>query len=61
VRKVPIDKLREEVKSRGFLETKDTGGLTDTARKIFQRAKTDLIDAKTHIEAEGQFWGLAVS
>jgi hypothetical protein len=61
VRKVPIDKLREEVKSRGFLETKETGGLTDTARKIFQRAKTDLIDAKTHIEAEGQFWGLAAS
>ena len=44
VLKVPVAEfLREEVKDRGFLETKDTGGLTDRARTYFSRAKNELL------------------
>jgi hypothetical protein len=58
VLKVPVDKLRDEVKSRGFLETDDDGRLTSTSRKHFQRAKTDLIASKRFIEADAMFWRL---
>ena len=57
VRKIEIDKLREEVKSRGFLET-ENGALTSAARKHFYRAKTDLIESQRYIEARGMFWKL---
>jgi hypothetical protein len=56
VRKISVDALRDEVKSRGFLEMKETGGLTNTGRSTFHRAKSDLIAAGTHIEHESQFW-----
>ena len=59
VKKVEINKLRDEVKSRGFLETDDNGELTPAARKHFQRAKTDLIESKRFIEADGKFWKFA--
>ena len=58
VLKIPVDKLREQVKSRGFLETDDDGRLTSTGRKHFQRAKTDLIASKRFLEADGMFWRL---
>ncbi|HEY1863615.1 MAG TPA: AAA family ATPase [Roseiarcus sp.] len=58
VKKVPVGKLRDEVKSRGFLEADDDGNLTSTARKHFQRAKTGLIASKRFIEADGKFWRL---
>jgi AAA domain len=58
VRKVPVDKLRDEIKSRGFLETEDDDKLTSTARSNFRRAKSDLIAAKSFIEADKQFWRL---
>ena len=57
VRKIEIDKLREEVKSRGFLET-ENGALTSAARKHFHRAKTDLIESQRYIEDRGMFWKL---
>jgi len=59
VKKVDRNKLRDEVKSRGFLETDDAGKLTPAARKHFQRAKVDLITSKRFIEADGKFWKLA--
>ena len=59
VRKVEISKLRDAVRSRGFLETDDEDNLTSAARKHFQRAKTDLIASKRFIEADGKFWKLA--
>jgi hypothetical protein len=59
VTKVKVAALRNEVKSRGFLEISETGGLTQTARTHFHRAKTDLFDSKRYIEAEGMFWKLA--
>jgi hypothetical protein len=61
VRKVPVDKLRDEIKSRGFLETDDDDKLTSTARSNFRRAKTDLIAEKRFIEADKQFWRLSKS
>jgi hypothetical protein len=59
VKKIEIDKLRDEVKRRGFLDTKDTGGLTGAARMLFLRTKTDLIAAGRYIENDGLFWKLA--
>ena len=61
VRKVHVDKLRDEIKSRGFLETDDDDKLTSTARSNFRRAKTDLIAEKRFIEADKQFWRLSKS
>ena len=58
VRNVTVDKLRDEIKSRGFLETDDDDKLTSTARSNFRRAKTDLIASKRFIEADKQFWRL---
>jgi AAA domain len=60
VRKIPVERLRDEVRSRGFLETDDKG-LTSVARKHFHRAKTDLIAEKRFIEADKLFWRLSKS
>jgi hypothetical protein len=59
VKKIEIDRLRDEVKRRGFLDTKETGGLTGGARNLFMRAKTDLIASGRYIESDGTFWKLA--
>jgi len=58
VRKLSVDKLRDELKSRGFLEISDSGGLTAAARKQFQRAKAALLAApKPHLfEKAGLIW-----
>jgi hypothetical protein len=58
VRKVGVEAIRDEVKSRGFLQVNETGGLTSSGRSAFHRAKADLITAKSHIESEGLFWRL---
>lgn len=56
VRKVNVDVLRDEVKSRGFLDTKDTGGLTPTSRSHFHRAKTELISKGRLVESDNLIW-----
>ena len=58
VRKISVEKLRDELKSCGFLEAKDTGGLTETARKQFQRAKSALLSGPKPrlVEREGLIW-----
>jgi hypothetical protein len=56
VRKLEITKLRDELKSRGFLEVDDKGALTAVSRAHFRRAKVDLIDGKSFIENAGFFW-----
>jgi hypothetical protein len=58
VLKVKIRAIRDEVRSRGFLETNETGGLTQIARTHFRRAKTDLFASRRYIEANGMFWKL---
>jgi len=56
VRKIPVDKLRDELKSRGFLAVDDTGKITNTSRSHFSRAKADLLNKQVLIESEGQIW-----
>jgi hypothetical protein len=58
VKKIEVAALRNEVKSRGFLETSETNALTPLGRKHFLRAKTDLLESKRYIEANGMFWRL---
>jgi hypothetical protein len=58
VRKVAVEAIREEVKSRGFLQVNETGGLSNSGRSAFHRAKADLITARSHIESEGLLWRL---
>jgi hypothetical protein len=56
VRKISVERLRDEVKSRGFLESKDTGGLTTTARSHFHRAKAGLLSSRRLFEESGFVW-----
>lgn len=61
VRKVPVERLRDEVRSRGFLETDENDKLTSTARSNFRRAKAYLIAERRFIEADKLFWRLSKS
>jgi hypothetical protein len=54
--KVSVDKLREEMKSRGFLEAKESGGLTEAARRNFHRVKNELLASTTLVERDGLIW-----
>jgi hypothetical protein len=56
VRKLPVDTLRDELKSRGFLEVIETGGLTPASRTRFHRAKTEVISANRFVELDGLIW-----
>jgi hypothetical protein len=56
VRKVATDKLRDEVKRRGFLDLKETGGMTNASRLLYHRAKTDLIVSGKFVENDDLFW-----
>ena len=56
VSKVRVDGIRDELKTRGFLEKNETGGLTDTGRSHFRRAKTLLLSAGKILENEGLIW-----
>jgi hypothetical protein len=61
VLKVEVDKLRDELKSRGFLERnpKTGDGLTTTGRTHWRRAKTRLLDSGRFIEKDGLIWRVA--
>jgi hypothetical protein len=54
VRKVPVEKLRDELKTRGLLEVNDSGVITATARKQFQRAKVSLLAGSKPRLLEGE-------
>jgi hypothetical protein len=58
VLKVKVSELRDGLRSRGFLETKDDGQLTALARKHFQRAKAALLARPKPrlFEKEGLIW-----
>ena len=51
-----LQRVVDELKSRGFLETKDSGGLTTTARSTFHRAKADLLSSGRLFESGGLVW-----
>ena len=56
VRRVSIDDIRAEVKSRGWLDTDDAGHVTPLGRQYFRRAKHELFGSQGYLEAEGLFW-----
>jgi hypothetical protein len=56
VRKVKTDNLRDRLKTRGYLDAKDTGGLTEAARAQFSRAKADLLTTQALVENGGLIW-----
>ncbi|WP_294532606.1 AAA family ATPase [uncultured Rhodoblastus sp.] len=56
VKKISVDAIRDELRSRGLLETNDNGAIMPTSRTNLRRAKTALIAAGTMIENEGMIW-----
>ena len=52
VRKVPLDRIRDRMRSLGYLDVED-GKLTPQARTAFHRARKDLIAART-IASDGK-------
>jgi hypothetical protein len=56
VRKVGVDQIRDEVKSRGYLDVDERGHLTSTSRSLFRKAKTGIIASGKLFEAEGLIW-----
>jgi AAA domain len=58
VRKVSVERLRDELKTRGLLEVDDAGAVTPPARKQFQRAKVALLAGPKPrlVEGEGLVW-----
>jgi hypothetical protein len=57
VRKVKSEAVRDEVKSRGFLDKTEGGGVTATSRKYYHRAKTDLVSRTTTlVEKNDLMW-----
>jgi hypothetical protein len=57
VSKIAVEKLRDDLRSRGILAVDDAGKITATARSHSHRAKVDLITKqKTLIEADGMIW-----
>jgi hypothetical protein len=56
VRKVSIDTIRAEVKSRGWLDTDDAGHVSAIGRQHFRRAKQELLASQSYVEEGGLFW-----
>jgi AAA domain len=58
VRKVKVDDIRDELKSRGFLDLTENGRLTSTSKSHFHRAKSELLAKRQYLEKEGRIWPL---
>ncbi len=56
VAKVKVDAIRDELKSRGFLPLDDKGNIEAFGRKLFFRAKEELLKAAKLVESEGLIW-----
>jgi hypothetical protein len=56
VLKIEIAKIRDELKSRGFLDKNEADALTDLGRQHFQRAKARLLGSGLWIEKDGLIW-----
>ena len=60
VRKVCVDAIRDELRDRGFLKMDDaTGGITNTCRSRFSRAKSELLRKKALVESKKLIWRLS--
>src|ERR1019366_9285899 len=56
VTKVLSNAIRDELKSRGFLDAEGPkGGITAASRKLLQRAKSELLKNKL-VEKDGLIW-----
>jgi hypothetical protein len=60
VRKVTVDAIREEMKSRGILDLDDKGAVTANSRQQFSRAKNDLFASKVLTEKEKLIWRIGI-
>jgi hypothetical protein len=56
VSKVAVDAIRDELKSRGYLDKDEKGAITATARSLLSRAKTALLKSGKLVESEGWIW-----
>ena len=57
VRKVSADAIRDELKSRGFLDAEGAkGGITAISRKYLYRAKAQLLKTGKLVEEDGLLW-----
>jgi hypothetical protein len=61
VRKVLADAIRDEVKSRGFLDTTEKGAITASSRTVYRRAKNILLGQNILIEDGARCGGLELS
>jgi hypothetical protein len=54
---VPVDDIRAALRDRGFLDVDDeTQDITPTARSRLSRAKSELLEKKTLIQAKRLIW-----
>jgi hypothetical protein len=56
VRKVAVDAIGNELRTRGFLQVDASGSTVPTSRTHLWRAKADLLSKKVLIEADGFIW-----
>jgi hypothetical protein len=56
VSKVAVNAIRDELKSRGYLDKDEKGAITTTARSLLSRAKTALLKSGKLVESEGWIW-----
>jgi hypothetical protein len=56
VRKVKVDRIRDEMKSRGYLDVDDKQSVTGASRKQLWDAKKDLMASKILAEMGGLIW-----
>jgi RecA-family ATPase len=56
VKKVKTDAIQDELKSRGFLQTDNKGGVTAADRKMLSRAKAELLSDVRLAEKDGLIW-----
>src|SRR5277367_995507 len=56
VRKVAVEAIGNELRTRGFLQVDDAGNIVPTSRTHLWRVKADLLSKKVLIEADGFIW-----
>jgi hypothetical protein len=56
VRKVKVDRIRDEMKPRGYLDIDDRQSITGASRKLLCDAKKDLMSSRILAEMGGLIW-----
>jgi hypothetical protein len=60
-RKVSVNAMRDDMRSRGYLETNESGKLVGRSRQAFSKAKSALTLKGGYEELEGLFWEKVVA